>query len=329
MPFENLTELAGPPIQAPVATQDLHVVELPNSRRADPSTGSGAGHGGSGAVSSGGAPGGANYDSVIGPTFTGSGGGAGVGSGTNALGGSGGGVVRLTVSGNLLVDGNLSANGTPGIGLNSGGGSGGSVWLTAGTLSGSGRITANGGAANGSGGGGGGGGRIALYFGTNNFAGVVSAVGGGGFAWGGAGTIYLQPNIPVIFAPFPPLAGELIVDNGGPLGATTPLTTVGSTVNLTVKGGAIAGPFNAPLSIRQLIVASNSWLLATNRPQVTASVGATVLAGGGITADRAGSPGGQGSGAGGTLFSTIFGITGGGGGHGGFGSASVPPWPFE
>ena len=31
MSFENLTELAPPPVQAPVATQDLHVVELPTA----------------------------------------------------------------------------------------------------------------------------------------------------------------------------------------------------------------------------------------------------------------------------------------------------------
>lgn len=279
-------------------------------------SGSGAGHGGAGGNSSGGATGGGTYDSVTGPIQTGSGGGAGSGTSSNAFGGQGGGVVRLTVSGSLQLDGRIGADGMPGVGLNSGGGSGGSIWLTVGTLAGSGRISANGGAGNGLGGGGGGGGRIAISYATNTFSGLVSAFGGRGFVYGGAGTIYYQPTKQNI--------AQLLVDNGGPKGAGSDYSRAtpypASAFDLAIQGGAMV--VLAPVPIRNLLIASNSWLVVSNTVTAEISGDFMIEAGGGINADGVGSGGGQGAGVGGTLASALYGTTGGGGGHGGFGGAS-------
>ncbi len=272
-------------------------------------SGGGAGHGGVGANSFGGALGGISYGAITGPTLAGSGGGAGAGTGTNALGGAGGAALRINATANLQVDGIVSMNGNPGFGINSGGGSGGSVWLTVGgTLSGAGRISANGGPGNASGGGGGGG-RIAISFGTNAFTGILSAFGAGGNGWGGAGTIYLSPTKGGNRTP------QLIVDNGGPAGMTTPVSGISG--DLLVRRGGVAVPANGS-SIQNLVVSSNSWLMVSNlTPLVSLTVfgNATVEAGGVITGDGAS---GSTTGAGGTLSGT-----GGGGGHAGFGAMSA------
>jgi hypothetical protein len=273
--------------------------------------GGGGGHGGAGVKVGGNPNGGNTYDSVSGPEVVGSGGGAGSGTGTNILGGSGGGAMHLIVSGTLKVNGFVSANGTTGPGLNSGGGSGGTIWLTVGTLSGSGKISANGGAANGSGGGGGGGGRVAIYSISNTFSGIVSTFGGSGNGWAGAGTIYLNPTQGNT-------TPQLIVDNGGPSGVLSPLSVV-SGVDLIIKGGAATASSSGSFGVHSLLIASNSWLSASNStPQLTVSVfgQATIEAGGAINGDGLGQAGGQGAGG-------IFSTTGGGGGHGGFGSVSA------
>jgi hypothetical protein len=167
-------------------------------------------------------------------------------------------VVRVTASGTLQLDGRIGADGTPGIGLNSGGGSGGSIWLTVGTLSGSGRISGNGGAGNGLGGGGGGGGRIAISYATNNFSGVVSAFGGAGFVYGGAGTVLYQPT-----KPQQQNVAQLLVDNGGIYGASSSYFPYsGPTFDLAVQRGALVSFTPAP--IRNLVIASNSWLVVSN-----------------------------------------------------------------
>ena len=115
---------------------------------------SGAGHGGSGANSSGNyALGGNTYDAITSPINPGSGGGS---YSPYSVGGAGGGTIRLNLTGTLQVAGVISANGGNGSGTGGGGGSGGSILLTVGTLSGGGAITANGGSGVDSVGGGGG-----------------------------------------------------------------------------------------------------------------------------------------------------------------------------
>ena len=156
------------------------------------------------------------YGSITAPTDLGSGG----NSSGRAAGGAGGGAIRLTVAGTLTVDGSLTANGNAGVvnchaGCRYGrGGSGGSVYVTAGGLAGTGLISANGGdASNANKASGGGGGRIAIYYDTNTYSGTMSA--DGGSANGGAGTIYSRSASQVW--------GDLLIDNSGQSGVTTPL----------------------------------------------------------------------------------------------------------
>lgn len=204
-----------------------------------PGDGPGAGEGCNGCASGGGAYGGTGgnsgangslslaggtpYGSILQPTDLGSGSGdpgAGVGA-------SGGGAIQLDVGGTLTVDGTITAAG--GNGANAytgkrhtgGGGSGGSIYITATTLTGSGSIEANGGIGsfhywgNSQHGGGGGGGRIAIYRTSDTFAGSITARGGDGFEHGGAGTVYTKLPSQTF--------GDLLIDNGGSEGATTPL----------------------------------------------------------------------------------------------------------
>jgi hypothetical protein len=224
----------------------------------------------------------------------------------------------LAVSGALALNGSLSANGADALGQDGGGGSGGSLWLTVGTLSGSGGISANGGAGDLPNGGAGGGGRIALYYRTNSFTGAITAHGGQGATYGGAGTVYLsaqsssQATVP-----------EVIVENGGWAGASTPLASLEG-VDLTIGAGAMVAASSS--TIRNLVINSNGWLGqapigsqgqgAVQALELTVTVAAAIEAGAGITLDGSGYPNGQGLGRG------SYGQGGaGGGGYGGPGGA--------
>jgi len=277
-------------------------------------TGGGGGYGGYGATGgSTNAYGGTTYGSVLSPTDLGSGGGT---LSPYALGGSGGGAMRLNVIGMLLLDGTISADGNAGLTAGGGGGSGGSVWLTVGTLAGAGTISADGGMGNGVGlgaGGGGGGGRIAIQYTTDLFFGATSARGGGGAGYGGAGTIYTRANSQSW--------GQVLADNGGQAGTNTTLgSSSPSTVDLTVRGGAVVSPQSSQ-AFGTLLVASNGWLsLANHTLYVTGN--ATVQAGGGIIADGSGNRTGTGPGAGRYTYSGNTYI-GGGGGYGGCGASGA------
>ncbi len=282
--------------------------------------GGGGGYGGVGGSSASGVPGGTYFGSFTQPSSVGSGGGNGGGTSPFNAGGTGGGGVRLTVTGTLLMAGRISANGNTGVGQGSGGGSGGSIWVTVGQLSGNGSFSANGGAGEPSlgGGGGGGGGRIAIYPTTNLFTGTASAYGGGGFVPGGAGTVYVQTSNNL---------AQLVLDNGGNRGATTPLEGAGNNYDLTVANGAILAALpQATFEMRNLLVTSNSTItLSSINGQaypplnLRASGTATIQAGGGVVVDGL-SSGGQG--VGGTFASNDI-ATGGGGGSGGYGGGSA------
>jgi hypothetical protein len=248
---------------------------------------SGGGHGGYGGNSSGNyAAGGSTYDSMTSPTDPGSGGGAY----ETSVGGFGGGVIQLTVTGTLEMDGIISANGGNGSGEAGGGGSGGSIWLAVGTLSGAGSIAANGGNGADALGGGGGGGMIYIPCNNNSFSGTVTAYGGGGANQGGAG--------PAIIAVSGKNA-QLILDNGGFSGSATPLPS-SSTTDLTLRNGAV-GLSGTSLSLGNVLISANAWLLVSNAPAYVASMtmsSATIQAGGGIIADSDGYTAGEGGGAG-------------------------------
>ncbi|HEY5915056.1 MAG TPA: hypothetical protein VJA21_31060, partial [Verrucomicrobiae bacterium] len=163
-------------------------------------------------------------------------------------------------------------------------------------------------------GGGGGGGRIALYFDTNNFVGVLQAHGGVGATGGGAGTVYSKANATAV--------GNLLVENGGRAGATTPLS--GSVVySVSVQNGAVLNPAKG-ITFESLLVGSNAWVSFSSPGQITVNGDLRVQPGGAMVADGAGYPGGQGPGAGGSAFGTQL---GGGGGYGGFGSSRVSDGP--
>lgn len=238
------------------------------------SEGGGACHGGNGGRSSTGITGGtASYDTVIGPTTMGSGGGDDTGV-AGVQGGAGGGAIKIITSATGTVDmgnsGLVTANGSKGdiTTVNqAGGGSGGSIWITTGTISGSTFVvTANGGdgtsgtSASTSAGGGGGGGRIAISYSTNNVTTLTHSAAGGNRGGtnmssqpGGAGTVYLWDtdlsygdlyvnNSGRIDSPFTrptagdnPTVGNLTITNGAQL-------YLGSTNTLTVStGGTVTG----------------------------------------------------------------------------------------
>ena len=274
---------------------------------------SGGGLGGNGGNSiANSATGGLAYDNQTSPTIPGSGGGT---ESPYSVGGAGGGAFHLTVTGLLQVDGTISANGGNGGGIGGGGGSGGSIWLTSGTLSGAGSITANGGSGAGSVGGGGGGGSIAIYPTVNQFAGTISAYGGGGANWGGAGTVFIEVT---------GQNGQLILDNDGQSGATTPIQSVSSSTGLTLRKGAV-GSANSYTTLGNVLVSSNAWLLVSNTgssaPSITMS-SATIEAGGGIIADSQGYPAGEGSGVG-RAYASSPNYPCSGAGHGGNGGNSI------
>src|SRR6185436_17355150 len=143
------------------------------------------------------------------------------------------------------LDGAITANGLPGVAQWSGGGAGGSLWLIVGTLSGRGLIAATGGAGDPPYGGGGGGGRIAVQYGTNAFQGTISARGGSGAVYGGAGTIWSRTNASIY--------SQLVVDNGGAIGASTPISNLESS-DLRVVAGARVVFSSTQQSMRSLLI---------------------------------------------------------------------------
>ena len=267
--------------------------------------GSGAGHGGTGGDCYNGGIGGMCYGSILAPAELGSGGGYGSG----GSGGAGGGVIRLDVGGTLTVEGSLTADGNN-AGPNAGGGSGGSVYLTVNTLAGTGVISADGGLSGQvTNAGAGGGGRIAIEYVSDNFAGSVSA-GGGANGWekGGAGTIYTKNAAAS--------TGNVLVDNGGSVGAWTPLTSP-EAFALTLVDGAIVYPTEA-LTIDDLDVAAGGLLTHTAGStvfDVTVQGDANIDAAGAISADGKGHASDSGPGAGVHQASGY----GSGAGHGGTG----------
>ncbi len=284
------------------------------------SVGSGGGYGGFGGSSVSNNPGGNCYGAATAPVSIGSGGGSGNGNAPVNAGGAGGGAIELFVTNTLVLDGAITANGGRGVGQNSGGGSGGSVWLIAGSLTGSGIVSANGGDADLPNGGGGGGGRVALYYKFNTFTGALAAHGGAGANYGGAGTVFVQSLNAGQFTPVP----TLTIDNAGKSGTNTPLPVLSvPSYDLTISGGgaAVANTLTPSITLRNLLITSNSWLISTNSTFVTVTItNATIQAGGGIQADGYGFN--QGAGAGRTS-SSPFGTVGSGGGHGGGGGASI------
>jgi len=284
--------------------------------RSSLSVGGGGGNGGNGGAGATNlAYGGAANGSVSEPTTMGGGGGIGTGS---ALGGVGGGALRLNVNGTLEVEGVISAKGLGAVQAGGGGGAGGSLWLMVGELVGSGLLSANGGYGDAPLGGGGGGGRIAISSSTNVFTGSFSATGGAGANAGGAGTIYLISRTQG--------AGQLIVDNGGKMGATTPLTNPSSAFSVALGGGAI-GLVNSSLGqfgpVNNFFIGSNSWLSYSNSGLQTVGMlsvrtNATIQSGGGILLDGLGW-GPQGGSAAGRSESSV----GGGGGNAGNGGAGA------
>ena len=152
------------------------------------SSGTGAGHGGYGGLTTGNL--GAWYGSALNPNGTGSGG----GSSSYGAGGKGGGYLRLEIVRRLFLEGTITANGISGEATNSGGGSGGGMWISADDILGNGFITSRGGNGHGAGGGGSGG-RIAIYLQKPmSFEGTLNAEGGSGHQAGAAGTLYIQDN---------------------------------------------------------------------------------------------------------------------------------------
>ena len=283
-------------------------------------TGGGGGYAGYGGPSFYGASGGGYSGSFNLPETPGSGGGNGTGPSPFNLGGSGGGALQFTVANTLRVDGRLSANGTTGPGQGSGGGSGGSLALTVGTVSGAGIISANGGSGDLPYGGGGSGGRIALTCTSNLFTGSITAYGGAGASNGAAGTVYVSPHNLSTSS-----LAQLVLDNGGMTGMTTPLSLSSSLVNVTVSGGA--APFVPAMSgytvlVANLLINSNSSLVVTSSASTFASASSvTVRAGGVLSLDGMGYSSygqGEGSSSGGSPNP----VSGGGGGYGGPGGAS-------
>ncbi len=270
---------------------------------------SGAGHGGFGGNGfENVALGGGTYDVLTSPTQPGSGGGT-----VSPLspGGTGGGIVRLNVSGTLEVDGVVSAAGGSGSGISGGGGSGGSIWLSVGALAGAGTIAANGGSGVSALGGGGGGGMIYISCNSNSFSGALTAYGGAGANWGGAGTAIIQA------------AGknsQLVLDNSGHPGTATPLPN-SVTTDVIMRDGAI-GVLSSRITLGNVLIASNAWILATNSSAGLQASSAIIQAGGGIIADGFGSPLGQGTGAGHSVgLSPSYPCSG--AGHGGLGGNSL------
>ena len=273
--------------------------------------------GGGGAAAYGGASG----SNAIGGFASGSFVPGGRGGGTSPQGafpgGNGGGIMTLHVNDTLQIDGKLSVDGAAGQVANTGGGGGGSLTFNAKVLSGTGIISANGGAGLALGGGGSGGHITASDITSNRFAGTFTARGGGGANFGGAGFISIvagRPNAP-------PLT-QYVVDNGGNVGAYTPLfINIPLTANLTVTGGAVVSN-NVTLSPLNLFIGSNSAIrtFSSSPYHLIVQSNAIIQSSGSLTMDA--------SFAGGSALGQSLGTRGGGGGgHGGFGGASFSNAP--
>jgi hypothetical protein len=272
----------------------------------------GGGHGGYGGSNPTTGSAGSPYDYITAPATAGSGGGNGSTSGgLPPYGGAGGGALMLSVIGPLTVNGRISVEGRDGE-ANSGGGAGGALNVTCSQLFGSGIISANGGAGNNAGGGAGG--RIAINYLSNGFTGTITASGGDGLVPGGAGTIYLKPT--------PANVGTLSVNNGGRVGATTPISSSYfipvAPFNLTVSAGAVlTAPSFLPQLSNLVVGAISAIIIPSNQPDIIVLKDVTIAAGGSINKDGQGFGRGNGPGAGLSLNNK-----GAGGGYGGAGGAS-------
>ena len=277
--------------------------------------GSGGSYGGRGGYGYNGVAPANAYGSILQPTDLGSGGGNGQTGAT--AGGSGGGAIRLTVNGTLNIGQycSIDASGTDG-GNTAGGGSGGSVWITAQALTGQGTVSAIGGVGDQSAGGGGGG-RIALYYADKSgFSGSITATGNAssynsGNTYGGAGTIYFQQTGQAL--------GDLLVDNGGLVGETTPLIGIDTINTLTVKGrGNVTPPGDS-------FPAGSTLTLTTLGDLTVAADGRISAQGYGYPSSQA-PAGSNGAGSNGVApdQSSLRGGGGGYGGKGGLGYGSVP-----
>jgi hypothetical protein len=318
--------------------------------------GAGGGHGGSGGVGQGGSTGGGVYDAAATPIDFGSGGGGPDGSNVN-VGGAGGGAIKLVVQGALIIDGTLSADGEDGRNLTyscGGGGAGGSLWLTTNTFAGSGTVSADGGDG-GSGsrdGGGGGGGRIAVYANAGYaLTGNISVRGGVGPEYGAAGDVgsfYLSLGTPDLLCNAGSLAttctvttnkvlptsyaivgsGSMVIADGGAVRTLDPSydITISLGMDLSVSSGGTLDADLTSLVARDVTVAGT--MLANVATATVQSF--TIVAGGSVSADGRGYPGGEdgaaGQGPGGGQGTLAGSNGGGGGGHGadgGFGESRV------
>jgi hypothetical protein len=223
--------------------------------------------------------------------------------------------MSLNVIGSLRLDGRISADGLPGISGGAGGGSGGSLRLTVGGLSGTGLLSANGGAGHLPNGGGGGGGRIAVAYQSNAFTGTISARGGAGYVVGGAGSVYLKANSSSV--------AQVVFDNGGLRGTNTQFVATGTT-DLTIRGGAVAASSYSMISLRNLLIGSNSLFslgYSSYSPESwSVSSNVVIESGGGISADGRGYGANQGTYNGAGRYGRMGGGGGGHGGYGGYGS---------
>ena len=190
-------------------------------------------------------------------------------------------------NGTLQMDGTISANGGGGSGTGGGGGSGGSIWLTVGTLSGAGSITANGGSG-------------------------VDSMGGGG----GGGIVSFPATTICLPGPRRRMAAA---ERTGAVREPCSSKPTDKTASSSWTTADIPEPTRCynprarrfdpaqrrhradfrPATFGNLLVSSNAWLLITNYSGYTMTLSsATIQAGGGIIADAAGYPSGQGLGAG-------------------------------
>ncbi len=276
-----------------------------------PYGGGGGGNGGFGgyAISNSAAGGPAGYNSVSAPQYAGGGGG---GYSTYSIGGFGGGGLQLRVDGTLQLNGTISANGGNGSGAGGGGGAGGSLAISAGTLSGSGSISANGGTGANAIGGGGGGGCIAVTFNTNSYLGTFSAFGGAGANAGGAGTIYFKTNSAI--------NAELVVDNGGQLGAGSAANSSSAYTDLTLRNDGLLITSSSSSATYANVLITNASILVTNGTFTMTANNVTLQNGGGIIANAGGYSGGSGPDLGSSSSVSPY-YPCGGGGNGGAGGA--------
>lgn len=187
----------------------------------------------------------------------------------------------------------------------------------AGQVTGDGVLSANGGDGHFPNGGGGGGGEVKLLASSSMFSGALTARGGDGLVAGGAGTTssHLQSSS---------WSRRFTHDNGGRQGANTLFGNYGSSRLewLRIFGGAICVGRDLSLDSIEMLVGSNSWVMAASSRggggdwQVWTNL--TIEAGGGLSVDGGsrsywtGVPMPDGS------YDSVAG-SGGGGGHGGFG----------